>query len=93
MIEALRTLGVAARFVSGYLHLEDDDDRLVGGNTHAWVQANVPGPAWVDFDPSTGLVGNQNLVRVAVASRSNCLAMESRRELVRISGRGASMAN
>ena len=37
-----------------------------GGNTHAWVQVYVPGPGWVDFDPSSGMVGNQNLVRVAV---------------------------
>ena len=68
MIAALRSLGVAARFVSGYLHLaDDDDDRVTGGNTHAWVQVYLPGPGWVDFDPSSGMVGNQNLVRVAVA--------------------------
>jgi transglutaminase-like putative cysteine protease len=68
MIAALRGLGFAARFVSGYLHLghEDDDDRVSGGNTHAWVQVYVPGPGWVDFDPSSGIIGNQNLVRVAV---------------------------
>jgi transglutaminase-like putative cysteine protease len=66
MIAALRSLGIAARFVSGYLNLDDDDDRLTGGNTHAWVQVYVPGPGWVDFDPSSGMVGNQNLVRVAV---------------------------
>jgi len=67
MIAALRSLGIAARFVSGYLHLaNDDDEHLTGGNTHAWVQAYVPGPGWVDLDPSSGMVGNQNLVRVAV---------------------------
>jgi transglutaminase-like putative cysteine protease len=67
MIAGLRSLGIAARFVSGYLHLaDDDDDTLTGGNTHAWLQAYVPGPGWVDFDPSSGAVGNQNLVRVAV---------------------------
>jgi len=67
MIAALRSLGFAARFVSGYLHLaDDDDDRDTGGNTHAWVQVYLPGPGWVDFDPSSGMVGNQNLVRVAV---------------------------
>jgi transglutaminase-like putative cysteine protease len=67
MIAALRSLRIAARFVSGYLNLdEDDDDRVTGGNTHAWVQVYVPGPGWVDFDPSSGTVGNQNLVRVAV---------------------------
>ena len=67
MIAGLRTLGIAARFVSGYLNLADpDDDRITGGNTHAWVQAYIPGPGWVDFDPSSGRVGNENLVRVAV---------------------------
>jgi transglutaminase-like putative cysteine protease len=66
MMAALRLLGIATRFVSGYLHLADDDDSVTGGNTHAWVQVYVPGPGWVDFDPSSGTVGNQNLVRVAV---------------------------
>lgn len=67
MIAALRSLGIAARFVSGYLHLDDDDDDGdIGGNTHAWVQAYIAGPGWVDFDPSSGMVGNQNLVRIAV---------------------------
>ena len=67
MIAALRSRGIAARFVSGYLHLEDDeDDDVADGNTHAWVQVYVPGPGWVDFDPSAGIVGNRNLLRVAV---------------------------
>ena len=68
MIAALRSRGIAARFVSGYVHLtEEDDDDVSGCNMHAWVQAHVPGPGWVDFDPSSGVVGNQNLIRVAVA--------------------------
>jgi transglutaminase-like putative cysteine protease len=71
MIAALRSRGIAARFVSGYLHLtdddDDDDDRVAGGNTHAWVQVYVPGPGWIDFDPSGGSVGNEKLIRVAVA--------------------------
>ena len=68
MIAALRSRGIAARFVSGYVHLADDDDEdePTGGNTHAWLQVYVPGPGWVDFDPSAGAVGNRNLVRVAV---------------------------
>ena len=68
MIAALRSLGIAARFVSGYLRVpdDDDDDSVTGGNTHAWVQVYIPGPGWVDFDPSSGMVGNQDLVRVAV---------------------------
>jgi transglutaminase-like putative cysteine protease len=68
MIAVLRSRGIAARFVSGYLHLPDDhDEDLTGGNTHAWVQVYVPGPGWIDFDPSGGIVGNRNLIRVAVA--------------------------
>jgi transglutaminase-like putative cysteine protease len=68
MIAALRAHGIAARFVSGYLHLaDDDDDCATGGNTHAWVQVYIPGPGWVDLDPSGGIVGNENLIRVAVA--------------------------
>jgi len=67
LIAVLRSRGIAARFVSGYLHLPDDEDGdLTGGNTHAWVQVYVPGPGWIDFDPSGGIVGNQNLIRVAV---------------------------
>jgi transglutaminase-like putative cysteine protease len=68
MIEAVRSLGMAARFVSGYLHIPADDDEpyVGGGNTHAWAQVYLPGPGWVDFDPSNGIVGNRDLVRVAV---------------------------
>jgi len=68
MIEAVRSVGMAARFVSGYLHIPEDDDEAHagGGNTHAWAQVYLPGPGWVDFDPSNGIVGNRDLVRVAV---------------------------
>jgi transglutaminase-like putative cysteine protease len=70
MIEAARSLGMAARFVSGYLHIphdnDDNDGDARGGNTHAWAQIFLPGPGWVDFDPASGVVGNRDLVRVAV---------------------------
>ena len=38
-----------------------------GGSTHAWCQIYVPGSGWVEFDPTNGIVGNRDLVRVAVA--------------------------
>ena len=61
MIEALRTLGLGARFVSGYLYdmtAAGTTDRLVGGAaTHAWVQAYLPGAGWTEFDPTNGMVG------------------------------------
>ena len=64
MMEAARSLGLAARFVSGYLY----DDRAVGGAaTHAWAAIYLPGAGWVEFDPTNRLLSGQNLVRVAVA--------------------------
>jgi transglutaminase-like putative cysteine protease len=72
MIAALRSRGIAARFVSGYMRLNEDEQEgqaLNGGNTHAWLQAYIPGPGWVDFDPSAGTIGNDNLVRVAAVAR------------------------
>ena len=69
MIEAVRALGLAARFVSGYLHVptQDGEDYVGGGNTHAWCQVYLPGAGWVEFDPTNGIVGNRDLIRVAVA--------------------------
>jgi transglutaminase-like putative cysteine protease len=68
MIEALRRLGFAARFVSGYLCVPDDRDGHVGGgSTHAWVQVYLPSAGWIEFDPTNGIVGTRDLIRVAVA--------------------------
>ncbi|MEJ1977449.1 MAG: transglutaminase family protein [Acetobacteraceae bacterium] len=71
MMEAVRSLGLAARFVSGYLY----DERLVfssepvvgGGATHAWCEVYLPGAGWVEFDPTNGWVAGRNLIRVSVA--------------------------
>ena len=69
MMEAVRTLGFAARFVSGYLHVPrgEGETHVGGGNTHAWCQVYLPGAGWVEFDPTNGIVGNRDLIRVAVA--------------------------
>jgi transglutaminase-like putative cysteine protease len=67
MIEALRLLGIAARFVSGYLFVPADEGYLGGGSTHAWVQVYLPSAGWIEFDPTNGIVGTRDLVRVAVA--------------------------
>jgi transglutaminase-like putative cysteine protease len=71
MMEAARSLGLAARFVSGYLY----DEKLIGansglvggGSTHAWAQVFLPGAGWVELDPTNALIGGRNLIRVAVA--------------------------
>jgi transglutaminase-like putative cysteine protease len=69
MIEALRSLGLAARFVTGYLYLRgsDGEDYRGGGSTHAWCDVYLPGAGWVELDPTNAIVGNRDLIRVAVA--------------------------
>jgi len=78
MIEALRRLGIAARFVSGYLSISGDrvqdygahdydGGHVGGGSTHAWVQVYLPSAGWIEFDPTNGIVGTRDLIRVAVA--------------------------
>lgn len=68
MIEAVRALGFAARFVSGYVYSPSArEDRIGGGSTHAWVRVYLPGSGWVEFDPTNGIIGSQGLIRVAVA--------------------------
>ena len=67
MMEATRSLGVAARFVSGYIFVPNRSGLAGGGATHAWMQAYLPGAGWIDFDPTNSIVGNRNLIRVAVA--------------------------
>jgi transglutaminase-like putative cysteine protease len=71
MIEAARSLGFGARFVSGYLY----DPKLDGvgengtqgaGATHAWAEIYLPGAGWIEYDPTNGLIGSEALIRVAV---------------------------
>jgi transglutaminase-like putative cysteine protease len=67
MMEAVRSLGLAARFVSGYIFVPERDTTQGGGATHAWLQIYLPGAGWIDFDPTNSIVGNRHLIRVAVA--------------------------
>lgn len=70
MMEGVRSLGLAAHFVSGYLY----DEKLIGagggvvggGSTHAWVSVYLPGAGWVELDPTHATIGGRNLIRVAV---------------------------
>jgi len=74
VIEAARALNLAARFVSGYLYVPQLDTAPApdgtmargGGATHAWVQVYLPGTGWMEFDPTNAIVGNRDLIRVAV---------------------------
>ena len=67
--EAVRSLDIGARIVSGYLY--DPQSTATGssgsGSTHAWAEVYVPGAGWINFDPTNRSVGGFNLVPVAVA--------------------------
>lgn len=63
MIAVARRRGVAARYVSGWLHLPG----LEGpGESHAWVELAVPGMGWVEFDPTHPAPSTEHYVRLAV---------------------------
>ena len=65
-IEACRHLGLASRFVSGYLDTPLNDDST--GSTHAWAEVYLPGAGWKGFDPTSGEVTGNRHIATAVAS-------------------------
>jgi len=67
MMEALRSFGVATRFVTGYLYDDTSGTTRGGGSAHAWCIVYLPGAGWMEYDPTNGLVAGSNLVRVGVA--------------------------
>jgi transglutaminase-like putative cysteine protease len=64
-IEACRSLGLAARFVSGYQY--SPTLTLSQGSTHAWSEVYLPGAGWKGFDSTSGLVVGNNYIPVAVS--------------------------
>jgi transglutaminase-like putative cysteine protease len=64
-LEAARHLGLAARFVSGYLLAPSLDGS--SGSTHAWAEVYLPGAGWKGFDPTSGELAGSGHIAVAVA--------------------------
>jgi YD repeat-containing protein len=69
MVEGLRNLGFAGRFVSGYLYDPAHGSGPVrgGASTHAWCEVFLPGLGWTEFDPTNGLAESADLIPVAIA--------------------------
>ena len=70
-VACARLLGHPARYVSGYLAL---DDRVAQDATHGWAEAMVDGIGWVGFDPSNGISPDERYVRIAAAPDSDACA-------------------
>jgi transglutaminase-like putative cysteine protease len=67
MVESLRRLGYAARFVSGYIYSPGRTGTRGAGATHAWCSVFLPDLGWTEFDPTNGLAESSDLIAVAVS--------------------------
>ena len=67
-IAALRSLGLPARYISGYLltHPPEGKEKLVGADaSHAWLSVWCPGLGWIDFDPTNNCIPNDEHITLA----------------------------
>jgi hypothetical protein len=79
-VSAVRQLGMAARFVSGYLYdppvegsAEEHVFNRAVGSMHAWAEVYLPGAGWKGFDPTNGILANGYFIPSAVSHEPSCV--------------------
>jgi len=72
-VEICRELGLAARFVSGYLYTPADKPDLAGNSMHAWTEVYLPGAGWKGLDPTAGVWCDDSYIPVAHGARAQAV--------------------
>ncbi len=66
LVHACQALGIAARFVSGYLYDPSAGPGKPRGSLHAWTEIHLPGAGWKGFDPTHAILADEHFIPVAV---------------------------
>jgi transglutaminase-like putative cysteine protease len=70
-METVKCLGLASRFVSGYLYAPLMSSLV--GSTHAWAEVYLPGGGWIGFDPTIGDIAGADHIPVAVSRQADAV--------------------